>query len=136
MSARPPARLRRTAVRCARAAVFLGHYGVRFLHANVTVAREILTPGSGLAPAVVEMRLRCRTPTETVALAHLITLTPGTLALEVRTEPPTLFVHGMHAADTDRFLGELGDLEGRLLTVLRAPEPRGPQNTGRQEGNP
>ncbi|MFP8963088.1 Na+/H+ antiporter subunit E [Streptomyces nanhaiensis] len=136
MTARPAGRLRRAAVRCARVAAFLGHYGVQFLHANVTVAREIVTPGSGLAPAVVEMRLRCRTTAETTVLAHLITLTPGTLVLEVRTQPPTLFVHGMHAADADRFLGELGDLEDRLLTALRPPDSPAARGTRRQEGKP
>lgn len=133
MTGRLPARLRGAAVRGARAAAFAGHYGVWFLHANAMVAREIVTPGSGLAPAVVGMRLRCRTPAEIALFAHLITLTPGTLVLEVRTEPPTLFVHGMHAADADRFLGELADLEDRLLTVLRSRQTRVPEE---EEGDP
>lgn len=111
--------VRRAAVRAARAAAFLGYYGRTFLVANLTVAWEIVTPGSGLAPAIVELRLRARTPFEIVAMAHLVALTPGTLVIEVRTDPPTLFVHGMHAADPGELLDTLGDLERRLLTVLR-----------------
>ncbi|MFD1661721.1 Na+/H+ antiporter subunit E [Streptomyces caeni] len=121
MSRRLSTRLRRAAVRCLRAPGFLGHFSRLFLLANVTVAREIITPGSTLAPAIVELRLRSRTPLEIAILAHLITLTPGTLVLEVRTRttPPALFVHGMHAADPDLFLTRLGDLENRLLAVMR-----------------
>lgn len=122
MTAWPSGRPRRAALRCGRAAAFLAHYGRIFLLANIAVAKEIVTPGSGVAPAIVEMPLRSRTPFEIAALAHLITLTPGTLVIELRTDPPVLYVHGMHAADPDRFLGELNNLERRLLTVVRPVE--------------
>lgn len=111
--------LRRAAIRCVRTPGFLGYYGWLFLKANAAVAREIVTPGSTLAPAVVEFRLRSHRPLEVAVLAHLISLTPGTLALEARADPPTLFVHGMHAADPQRFADELSDLEDRLLAVMR-----------------
>ena len=111
--------LRRAAVRSVRTAGFLLHYGRQFLWANAEVAREIATPGSTLAPAVVELPLRGHRPLETAALAHLISLTPGTLVLEVRADPPALLVHGMHAADRDHFRDQLADLENRLLAVTR-----------------
>jgi NADH:ubiquinone oxidoreductase subunit 2 (subunit N)/multisubunit Na+/H+ antiporter MnhE subunit len=97
-----------------RALAFLGHYTRLFLAANAVVAWEILRPGSGLEPAVVELRLRTRTTLEVTALAYLILLTPGTLVLEVR--PGALLVHGMHAADLRE---RLDDLQDRLLAVLR-----------------
>lgn len=97
-----------------RAVAFLGHYLRLFLVANAVVAWEILTPGSGLAPAVVELPLRARTTLEVTVLAYLILLTPGTLVLEVR--PDALLVHGMHATD---LLERLEDLQDRLLAVLR-----------------
>lgn len=125
MTGRITARLRRAPLRTWRTVAFLGYYSRVFLLANLVVAREIVTPGSGLAPAVLELPLRSRTPLEIASIAHLIALTPGTLVLEVRTTPPTLFVHGMHASDPDRFLDRLTDLEERLLTVVR---PAGKEN--------
>ncbi|MGE5291109.1 MAG: Na+/H+ antiporter subunit E [Micromonosporaceae bacterium] len=113
------ARLRRAAHRGLQAIAFLGYFSLMFLRANLKVAREIITPGSGLAPAVVWLPLHSRTPLEITSLAHLITLTPGTLVLEARTAPPALLVHGMHAADPDAFLTALTGLENRLLGVLR-----------------
>lgn len=114
-------RLRRAARRGMRAAAFVGYFSSVFLRANLAVAWEIITPGSGLAPAVVWLPLRSRTPAEITSLAHLITLTPGTLVLEASSAPPALLVHGMHAADPAVFLGTLADLETRLLAVLRPP---------------
>ena len=126
MTGRFAARTRRAVVRTARAAAFLGSYTWTFLHANATVAWEIITPGSGLAPAIVELPLRARTRAEITVLVHLITLTPGTLVLQVRTDPPTLFVHGMHAPDPDHFIDQLRDLENRLLAILRPSEGDSP----------
>ncbi|KNE79094.1 MULTISPECIES: Na+/H+ antiporter subunit E [Streptomyces] len=126
MTGRLAARLRHAALRTVRTVAFLGYFSRVFLLANLTVAREIVTPGSGIAPAVLKLPLRSRTPLEIASIAHLIVLTPGTLVLEVRTTPPTLFVHGMHASDPGRFLDRLRDMESRLLRVMR---PAG-------EGNP
>lgn len=125
MSGRVWRRLERAVVRSVRTVAFLGHYGRLFLMANLIVAREIITPGRGLAPAIVELPLRSRTRLEIASIAHLITLTPGTLVLEVRVNPPALYVHGMHAADPNRFRAQLTDLENRLLAVLR---PEGTTN--------
>lgn len=97
----------------------MGYFSLLFLRANLAVAWEIVTPGSGLAPAVVRLPLRSRSPLEIVSLTHLISLTPGTLVLEVATAPPVLLVHGMHAGDPAVFLAALGGLEDRLLAVLR-----------------
>lgn len=111
--------LRRAAHRGWRAIAFLGYFSLLFLRANLKVAWEIITPGSGLAPAVVWLPLRSRAPLEITSLAHLISLTPGTLVLEAAADPPALLVHGMHAADPGAFLTALADLESRLLAVLR-----------------
>lgn len=125
MSGRVLRRLERAAVRSVRTVAFFGHYGRLFLMANLIVAWEIITPGRGLAPAIVELPLRSRTGPEIASIVHLITLTPGTLVLEVRVNPPALYVHGMHAADPNRFRAQLIDLENRLLAVLR---PEGTTN--------
>jgi multicomponent Na+:H+ antiporter subunit E len=111
--------LRGASRRAVRAVTFFGHYAKLFLLANAIVAWKIINPRSRLAPAVVLMSLASRSAIEITCLAHLITLTPGTLVLEVGTDPPTLLVHAIHAVDPDRFRDRLGELETRLLAVLR-----------------
>lgn len=125
MTSPPTHPLSEAAARCGRGLSFLFHYSRSFLRANAVVAWEIMTPGSGIAPAIVRMPLRGRSAWERVALAHLITLTPGTLVLEVELDPPALYVHGMHAADPQRFLASLHDMEDRLLGMLRPRERSG-----------
>ncbi|MEW2382045.1 Na+/H+ antiporter subunit E [Micromonospora sp. NPDC047707] len=110
---------RRVVVRAARIARFLAWFVARLVVANLVVAREILTPGSGLQPAVVRVPLRSRTDTEVALVALCVTLTPGTLTLAVRRDPRVMWVHGMYAADAEAFRRTLAELEERLLAAAR-----------------
>ncbi|WP_249523752.1 Na+/H+ antiporter subunit E [Modestobacter marinus] len=105
--------------RPARIAVLCGAYLLRFLRANLTVARVVVTGRPPLAPALVELELRCRTPTEIAAFMGLITLTPGTMALALSPDRAHLTVHGMHAPDLAAFRADLGVLEDQLLDAVR-----------------
>lgn len=110
---------RRVLTRGRRVLGFVGTYVVHFLRANYAVAKEIVTPGDGLAPAIVTVPLRCRTRAEIAAYMSLITLSPGTMALALDEDRTHLTVHGMHAADPDAFRAELRELEERLLGAWR-----------------
>jgi multicomponent Na+:H+ antiporter subunit E len=59
---------------------------------------------------------------EITALTNLISLTPGTLGLEVSADRRTLYVHAMHLEDGDaeRFRRTLkASMERRVLRVFR-----------------
>ncbi|WFE29405.1 Na+/H+ antiporter subunit E [Solwaraspora sp. WMMD791] len=120
--ASPPGRF---ALRTVRVSRFIGYFAVRLVVANLVVAREIVTPGSGLSPGIVEIRLRTRTPTEVVLMALAVGLTPGTLTVAIRQDPPTLFVHGMHAEDPQTFRAELARLQDRMLPAVRPVQDAG-----------
>lgn len=113
------------AARTRLAAAFLAVYARDFTVANAQVVREVVTPGSQLAPAVLRVRLRSRTPFEVASLAALVGLTPGTVVLHVddpgRVAPEELSmtVHAMHAHDLHAERAALLRLEDRLLAVLR-----------------
>ncbi len=97
--------------------------------ANLRVAIDVLRPRMQFAPAVVAVPLRDFSDAETVMLANLITLTPGTLSLDVRDDPPhggrILYVHAMHGGRTqaviDRFRQQLQQNFGRRVQeVMRS----------------
>ncbi|AUS79826.1 cation transporter [Actinoalloteichus sp. AHMU CJ021] len=98
---------------------FLGYYLLELVKANVSVIRETLVPSDRLRPGIAELPLRCRTDLEITMIANLISLTPGTLTVAVRAEPPTLWVHGMFAEDREAFRAELYEMEGRMLVAMR-----------------
>lgn len=107
------------------AVVFLFWFTAEFFRANAVVLREVLTPGHSIDPAVVTVRLRSRSMVELATLMSLISLTPGTLALNLTTgsHGPVLVVHGMHAADPEALRADVREMEDRLLAFLRRPVP-------------
>jgi multicomponent Na+:H+ antiporter subunit E len=98
---------------------FALYFAREMITANAALTWDILTPSSRLAPGIARCPLRCRTRFEIALLANLISLTPGTLTLAVRRDPPTLYVHGMYAPDPDRFRQRLRALESRMLAAVR-----------------
>ncbi|RLK12305.1 multicomponent Na+:H+ antiporter subunit E [Micromonospora sp. M71_S20] len=110
---------RRAVVRAGRILRFLGWFGARVVVANLVVAREILTPGWRLCPAIVRVPLIEASSTELALTALCVGLVPGTLTVAVRTAPPVLFVHGMYADDPDEFRREIVELERKLLLAVR-----------------
>lgn len=84
----------------------------------VRVARGILTPRPILRPAVVGVPLDVRTDGQITLLAVLITLTPGTVALDLSRDRRTLVVHALFAADPARVREEIkSGYERRILEL-------------------
>ncbi|MFP4320871.1 MAG: Na+/H+ antiporter subunit E [Anaerolineales bacterium] len=71
--------------------------------ANLRVSWEVLTPGWRMEPGIVGIPLDLETELEITILANLITLTPGTLSLDVSSDGRTLYVHSMYVHDVDEF---------------------------------
>ncbi len=88
--------------------------------ANVRVAQEVLRPRLRIKPGVVAVPLTAETDLEITLLSCLITLTPGTLALDVSDDRTTLFVHTLDVGDADAFRRAIKDgFERRILELLR-----------------
>lgn len=67
--------------------------------ANLRVAYVVLMPGFKAAPALVKFPLRCNNDIQITILANIISLTPGTLTLEVTKDKKHLLLHVMFYSD-------------------------------------
>jgi multicomponent Na+:H+ antiporter subunit E len=91
-----------------------------FARATWRVTVEILTPRDTMRPAIIAVPLEASTDTEILILSSLITLTPGSLALDVSADRLYLYVHEMYVSDPEQARAEIKNgLERRLLEVLR-----------------
>lgn len=88
---------------------FTGFFIWQLVLANLRVTYEILTPAHTMRPAVVAVPLDVTRPAAITLLANLITLTPGTLSLDVAPNGQMLYVHAMHVQDADLFRQEIKD---------------------------
>lgn len=99
---------------------FFFYFVKELIVANLKVAFDIITPKDYMEPGIVAVPLDAETDMEITLLANLITLTPGTLSLDVSKDKKVLYIHTLYLDDIEKFRTEIKDgMEKRLLEVLR-----------------
>ncbi|WP_372846264.1 Na+/H+ antiporter subunit E [Pontiella sp.] len=84
------------------------------------VACDVVKPLPEMRPGVVGIPIDAETDLEITLLANVISLTPGTLSLDVSEDRKTLYIHAMYVVNPDDLRKEIKDgLERRLLELLR-----------------
>lgn len=63
--------------------LYLVTFVVALIRSNLDVARRVLSPSLPIRPGVVEVETRLQSPLGRMLLANSITLTPGTLSIDI-----------------------------------------------------
>lgn len=77
----------------------MGVFALDIITANWRVARQVVGPLYRLSPAVVEVPLDLRDPFIATLLGSIVSLTPGTVSIDVDRERWILLVHALDAPD-------------------------------------
>ena len=85
------------------------------LVATLRVAIDIVTPQHLMRPAILAIPVSSESEAETTMLANVITLTPGTLSLDVSPDGKTLYVHVMYAQDVEAVRQSIQDGFGQKV---------------------
>jgi multicomponent Na+:H+ antiporter subunit E len=111
----PTAYFRKTGQLVGLALFFL----VELFRANLRVAYEVITPSHYMKPAIVAIPLDLKSDAAITLLADLITLTPGTLSIDVSTDQKVLYVHAMYVSDVAEFRRDIKEgFERRIKEVF------------------
>ena len=79
-----------------------------------------MTSNLHMKPGIVRMELEARTDLEITLLSSLISLTPGTLVLDVSDDRTVMYIHGMYLEDRAKFIESIkSGLEKPLLSIMR-----------------
>jgi multicomponent Na+:H+ antiporter subunit E len=78
---------------------YAGFFLKELFKANISMATLVLTPSLPVKPAIVRVRTNLRNPVARLLLANSITLTPGTLSVEMKGE--WLYIHWVVAEATE-----------------------------------
>jgi len=90
------------------------------IKANLRVAYDVVSPWQHMKPGVVAIPLDVESEAEITLLANLITLTPGTLSLDVSSDRKVLYVHSMYIDDIGEFRRQIKEgFEKRVQEVFR-----------------
>ncbi len=115
-------------IRPLKALKFLVYFLYKLIQANLIVAWEVITPPVRINEGVVAVPIQEASDAVVTLIANAISLTPGTLTLEVRRDPPVLYVHVLHLKSVEEARQDILRLE-RL-----AREAFGEYATSRRSG--
>ncbi len=84
------------------------------------VAVLVIRPKMDLKPGIFAFPLRVDRDFEITLLANLITLTPGTLSVDVSDDRRFLYVHALDCADPQATIRDIADgFEAKILEAFR-----------------
>lgn len=88
--------------------------------ANFRVAYDVLTPRYRAKPALLYVPLDCSSDLQRTWLAIVISLTPGTLALEITEDKHNLLLHSMYCEDEKALVAEIKrKFERPIMEILQ-----------------
>lgn len=117
---RMPARAAPIVVRPLALARLAGLFLYELVLSAWRVAVVVLSPRMDLRPGIFAYPLTVDRDFEIALLANLITLTPGTLSVDVSDDRRTLFVHALDCADKDAAVRDIRNgFERLILESLR-----------------
>lgn len=84
------------------------------------VAWLAVQPRINIRPAIIAYPLTVTTDAQITLLANMITLTPGTLSVDVSDDRRTLYIHAIDVESKDALIGSIAaGFETKILQVLR-----------------
>ncbi|WP_339801628.1 Na+/H+ antiporter subunit E [uncultured Marinobacter sp.] len=107
------------AKRIGRIIAFVFYFLQELIKANFRVAYDVATPVWYMKPGVIGFPLEAQTDVEIMFLSSVISLTPGTLSLDISDDRKVLYIHAMFLQDEEGLRRDLKELEHRLLQIMR-----------------
>ncbi len=98
----------------------LGFIMVELIKSSLLVAWEVVTPSQKSQPKIIDIDLACRNDVERTVLANLISLTPGTLSIDLNKDKTQLKVHFMFAGEQSEAIDFIkNSLEPKVMGVFK-----------------
>jgi len=105
-------------VRVYLTAKLVAKFLIEVVKANLAVLRIIYRPKLDLEPGIIEYPLRVKTDFRIALLANMITLTPGTLSVDVSPDKKYLYIHCLHIDEIEKSKkGIRKNLEDPILAI-------------------
>lgn len=86
---------------------------------GVVVIKLILTPNLNITPGIFKYKTILEDDWEVTTLSLLLTLTPGSVVMEVSESGDELYIHAMDMKQKDDLIRSLGRFETAIMEVSR-----------------
>jgi len=99
---------------------FIFFFLYEMIVANIQVAYDVITPKYFFKPGIVRYPMEARSDLEINLLSTIISLTPGTLILDISEDKKSLYIHVMYLKSKEKFIADMKKgFEKKLLEILR-----------------
>ncbi|WP_440946491.1 Na+/H+ antiporter subunit E [Methanosarcina sp. T3] len=89
------------------------------IKANIVVAKIVIKPKIDIKPGIIAVPIRTKTNIGITGIANTITLTPGTLTVDISDDKSVLYVHSIDATDPQGVRDSIrDDLEHYVLEAF------------------
>ncbi|WP_078414155.1 Na+/H+ antiporter subunit E [Priestia abyssalis] len=87
---------------------------------NIAVIQDVLKPKLDIQPCIFALPITVKREWEITVLANLITLTPGTLVVDISDDNALLYIHAMNINDVDETIDDIKNtFEKAIMEVSR-----------------
>lgn len=90
------------------------------LLSSYSVLKQIMTPKLNITPGIFTYKTKLKGDWEVTALALLLTLTPGSVVMEVSEDGDMFYIHAMDMEESkDAVIRSIGKFEKAIMEVTR-----------------
>ncbi|MFW6290568.1 MAG: Na+/H+ antiporter subunit E [Mariniphaga sp.] len=99
------------------AIVFIGYYLVKLVQSNFYIAYDILTPKMHMKPAIMEVPVILNTDAGLLLFSNLLSMTPGTLSIDVSSDKKTLLVHVLYFSTNEIMQKDFDGMQHKIKRI-------------------
>ncbi len=100
-----------------QAALFLIYYLIKVVQANVYIAYDILTPKALSTPELIWIPIKIKTDFGLLLLTNLITMTPGTLSIELSEDKKKILVHSLYNDKNGNVIEDIEKIQSKIIRL-------------------
>jgi multicomponent Na+:H+ antiporter subunit E len=93
---------------------FVLFYIVKVIQANIQLAYHILAPRLKMTPGILKYPVTLRHNQAILLLFNLISMTPGTLSMDLTDDRKYIYVHALFVRNQAKSLQEIQKLEAKI----------------------
>lgn len=92
---------------------------MKLIQANLHIAYDILSPRIRVNPGFVWISLQVNTNAGILLLSNLLSMTPGTLSIEVSPDKRKLLVHCLYIKNEADIVADIEGMQKRIIELTQ-----------------
>lgn len=96
---------------------FVAFYLFKLVESNLIVAWDIITPKMKTKPGFMTYDIRLQSNFGILLFSNLVSMTPGTLSVDLTNDKKKLLVHVLYLSNEDKIRSELDTIQQKIQQI-------------------